>query len=71
MSPAERAARQMIADKKDQEARDKIYDSSLRLTEPAPAPKPGASEPVKRAAGGYVKAADGCVQRGKTRGKMV
>ena len=27
--------------------------------------------PVKKADGGYVKAADGCVQRGKTRGKMV
>ena len=26
---------------------------------------------VKKAGGGYVKAADGCVQRGKTRGKMV
>lgn len=29
-------------------------------------------EPVKKmASGGYTKAADGCVQRGKTRGKMV
>ena len=28
-------------------------------------------EPVKKAKGGYVKAADGCAQRGKTRGKMV
>ncbi len=28
-------------------------------------------QPVKKAKGGYVKAADGCVQRGKTRGKMV
>lgn len=26
---------------------------------------------VKKAGGGYVKAADGCVSRGKTRGKMV
>lgn len=26
---------------------------------------------VKKAGGGYVKAADGCVQRGKTRGTMV
>jgi hypothetical protein len=25
----------------------------------------------KMAAGGYVKAADGCAQRGKTRGRMV
>jgi hypothetical protein len=27
--------------------------------------------PVKKAKGGYVKAADGCAQRGKTRGKLV
>ena len=27
--------------------------------------------PVKKAKGGYVKAADGCVQRGKTKGRMV
>ncbi len=71
MSPAEREARQMIADKKDQAARDKAYGQSLRMTEPAPAPKSAASEPKKMAKGGYVKAADGCAQRGKTKGKMV
>lgn len=27
-------------------------------------------KPVKKASGGYVKAADGIAQRGKTRGKM-
>jgi len=27
--------------------------------------------PEKKAKGGYVKAADGCAQRGKTRGKLV
>jgi hypothetical protein len=27
-------------------------------------------KPVKKATGGYVKAADGIAQRGKTRGKM-
>lgn len=27
-------------------------------------------KPVKKAGGGYVKAADGIAQRGKTRGKM-
>lgn len=27
--------------------------------------------PTKMAAGGYTKSADGCAQRGKTRGKMV
>lgn len=29
------------------------------------------SKPKKMASGGYVKAADGCCIRGKTRGKMV
>jgi hypothetical protein len=29
------------------------------------------AEPKKMAAGGYVKAADGRAQRGKTRGRMV
>ncbi len=28
------------------------------------------SGPVKKAKGGYVKAADGCAQRGKTRGML-
>ncbi len=34
-------------------------------------PAPKASKPKKMAGGGYVRAADGCAQRGKTRGKMV
>ena len=34
-------------------------------------PKPKASKPKAMAKGGYVKAADGCAQRGKTRGTMV
>lgn len=34
-------------------------------------PAPKASEPVKKAKGGYVKSADGCVSKGKTRGRMV
>jgi hypothetical protein len=28
-------------------------------------------KPVKKAKGGYVKAADGCAKKGKTRGKMI
>lgn len=62
MSPAERAARQMIEDKKSAEATDKAYVRSLTSTEQAP---------VKKAKGGYVRAADGCAQRGKTKGRMV
>lgn len=67
MSPAEREARQMIADKKEAEATDKAYMKSLTST----MPRPAASEPVKKAKGGYVKAADGCAQRGKTKGRMI
>ena len=29
------------------------------------------SEPEKKRSGGYVKAADGCAQRGKTKGRIV
>ncbi len=68
MSPAEREARQMIADKKDQAARDKAYDSSLTSTPPAP--KSPASAPVKKAKGGVTRA-DGCVTKGHTKGRMV
>ena len=64
MSPAEKAAREMIADKKAAEATDKAYVRSLTSTEQAP-------KPEKKAKGGYVKAADGCAARGKTKGRMV
>lgn len=69
MSAAERAARQMIQDKKDAEATDKAYMKSLTSTAPAPAPA------VRKAKGGMIggasKRADGCAERGKTRGKMI
>jgi hypothetical protein len=75
MSPAEREARQMMADKKEAEAAGKAYGRSLRLTEEAPMPKSAASAPKRMAKGGSVgsasKRADGCAMRGKTRGKMV
>jgi len=59
----------------------KMYEDML--TEPAKpslghstksmnmASKMFSAEPKKMAAGGYVKAADGCAQRGRTRGRMV
>lgn len=56
MSAAEKAAREEQAEKKMQEATDKAYEAS-RTT------------PYRK--GGYVKAADGIAQRGKTRGTMV
>jgi hypothetical protein len=62
MSPAERQARQMLADKKAAEANEKAYNAASK-TPPAPA--------VKKAKGGKITRADGVAQRGKTRGKMV
>jgi len=56
MSAAEKAAREEQAEKKMQEATDKAYEAS-RTT------------PYRK--GGFVKAADGIAQRGKTRGKTV
>jgi hypothetical protein len=56
MSPAEKAARQEMADKKMQDATDKLYDQSK-------------TTPYRK--GGYVKAADGVAQRGKTKGTLV
>ena len=62
MSPAEREARQMIADKKAQDAATKAYDAADKT--------PSAHKAEKKAKGGYVKSADGIASRGKTRGKM-
>jgi hypothetical protein len=39
--------------------------------EPDTAPKTTKKEPQKMAGGGYVRSADGCAQRGKTRGRIV
>jgi hypothetical protein len=61
MSPAEREARRMMADKKAAEAAEKAYNAASK-TPPAPA--------VKKAKGGRITRADGIAQRGKTRGKM-
>jgi hypothetical protein len=80
MSPAEREARQMIADKKAQEAATKAYNAADK-TPPAPkaekkekydlSSRVGMNELAeKKAKGGYVKSADGIASRGKTRGKM-
>lgn len=69
MSPAEREARQMIADKKDSAAAEKAYNAASSVP---PAPKAAASEPKKMAKGGTASSrADGCAVKGKTRGKLV
>jgi hypothetical protein len=62
MSPAEREARQMIADKKAAEAAEKAYNAASK-TAPAPV--------VRKAKGGSVTRADGMAKRGKTRGRMI
>ena len=63
MSPAEKEARQMMADKKAQDAATKAYDAASST--------PAAPKAVKKAKGGSVTRADGCVSKGHTRGKMV
>ena len=65
MSPAEREARRMIADKKLEEASTRAYNAAEKTP---PGPKATATE--KKAKGGYVKSADGIATKGKTRGKM-
>jgi hypothetical protein len=62
MSPAEKEARQMMADKKAAEANEKAYNAASK-TPPAPV--------VKKAKGGSVTRADGCATKGHTKGKMV
>lgn len=67
MSPAEQEARQMIADKKAQAAATKAYDKADKTP---PAPKADASAPKKFAKGGVTRA-DGCITKGKTKGRIV
>lgn len=45
---------------------DKAYNAASST-----APKPAASQPKKFAKGGYVRAADGIAQRGKTKGRLL
>jgi hypothetical protein len=75
MSPAEKAAREEMADRKMQDATDKAYSKSLTSTEYAPEKKD--PRDAVRGQRGYAKGgsassrADGIAQRGKTRGTMV
>jgi hypothetical protein len=66
MTPEQEArARAQVEEAKNQAAMDKAYDA-------AAARSMGTyKEPIKKAGGGYVKAADGIAKRGKTRGKIV
>lgn len=57
-----------LAEAKERAKARKAYDESTTTTPAAPKP---AEKPVKKAGGGYVKAADGIAKRGKTRGTLV
>lgn len=61
---------QEIQDLRDQAKINQAYDKSLYTPEMTNPPQPE-KKPVKKAKGGYVKAADGIAQRGKTRGTMI
>jgi hypothetical protein len=78
MSPAEKAAREEMAERKMQDATDKAYSKSLTNTGYAPEKKD--PRDAVRGQRGYAKGgsvssassrADGCAVKGKTRGKMV
>jgi hypothetical protein len=76
MSPAEKAAREEMAERKMNVATEKAYSKSLTNTEEAPEKKD--PRDTVRGQKGYAKGgmtasarADGCCTKGKTRGKMV
>jgi hypothetical protein len=75
MSPAEKQAREEMADRKMNAATDAAYTKSLTTTEYAPMKKD--PRDAVRGQRGYAKGgsassrADGCATKGKTKGKMV
>lgn len=67
-----RPTEQEIADIRNQKKIDAAHDKSLTSPEMVAPPPPKKPEPPKKMAkGGYVRAADGCAQRGKTKGRMI
>jgi hypothetical protein len=76
MSPAEKQAREEMAERKMQDATEKAYSKSLTSTDYAPEKKD--PRDAVRGQRGYAKGgmtaskrADGIAQRGKTRGTMI
>lgn len=69
MSPAEKEARQMMADKKATEADTKSYNK-VSKTPPSEDPRDVVRGQKSYAKGGVTRA-DGCVTKGHTKGKMV
>jgi hypothetical protein len=76
MSPAEKQARDEMAERKTQKAIDKAYMGALTTTEANPAPSKEPRDAV-RGQKGYAKGgsassrADGCCTKGKTKGRMI
>jgi hypothetical protein len=78
MSPAEKAAREEMAERKMQDATEKAYTKSLTNTQYAPAnkdPRDAVRGQRGYAGGGSIssasKRADGCATKGKTKGTMI
>jgi hypothetical protein len=74
LTPSPELLRKMEEEERLRELRDESGEAAERSRRASMGtlPKePVKKEPVKKAAGGYVKAADGCAQRGKTKGRMV
>ena len=69
MSPAEKDARQMIADKKLQEGSEREYNKRSTV-EPSKDPRDMIRGQKGYAKGGVTRG-DGCVTKGHTKGKMV
>ena len=69
MSPAEKQARQMMADKKAQDAAEREYNKRSSV-EPSEDPRDSVRGQKGYAKGGVTRA-DGCVTKGHTKGKMV
>lgn len=70
MSPAEKQARQMMADKKAQDAAEREYNKRSSVA-PSEDPRDMVRGQKGYKKGGSVTRADGCVTKGHTKGTMV
>ena len=69
MSPAEKEARQMIADRKYDAAAEKAYNKASSV-EPSKDPRDAVRGQKGYKKGGVTRA-DGCVTKGHTKGRMI
>jgi hypothetical protein len=70
MSPAEKDARQMLADKKADEANEAAYNKASK-TPPSKDPRDMVRGQKAYKKGGSVTRADGCITKGHTKGKKI